>query len=88
VADRLTATGVLLVGGASERFGSPKALASFRGETLAERAWRTLTTLCDEVVAVGKDDDELGLPFPVLDDGARERAPIFGVVAGLRPPWQ
>jgi aminoglycoside 6-adenylyltransferase len=82
VADRLT--GVLLVGGASERFGSPKALASFRGETLAERAWRTLGEVCDEVVAVGKHDDALELPFPVLDDGADERAPVFGVVAGLR----
>ena len=34
---------LLLVGGASERFGSPKALASFRGETLGERAWRILS---------------------------------------------
>ena len=77
-------TGVLLVGGASERFGSPKALASFRGETLAERAWRALNAVCDEVIAVGKDSDEIGLPFPVLDDGSDERAPVFGVVAGLR----
>jgi molybdopterin-guanine dinucleotide biosynthesis protein A len=84
VADRLAATGVLLVGGASERFGSPKALAPFRGETLGERAWRTLSEACDEVVAVGKADDALGLPFPVLDDGSLERAPVFGVLAGLR----
>jgi molybdopterin-guanine dinucleotide biosynthesis protein A len=84
VADRLTVTGVLLVGGASERFGSPKALASFRGETLAERALRTLGAACEEVIAIGKAEDELALPFPVLDDAADERAPIFGVVAGLR----
>jgi molybdopterin-guanine dinucleotide biosynthesis protein A len=77
-------TGILLVGGASERFGSPKALASFRGETLAERAWRTLGEACDEVIAVGNADDALELPFPVLDDGAGERAPVFGVIAGLR----
>lgn len=83
MADRLTATGVLLVGGASERFGSPKALAPFRGETLAERAWRVLGETCDEVLAVGKAG-ELDLPFPVLDDGADERAPVFGVIAGLK----
>ena len=84
MADRIAATGVLLVGGASERFGSPKALALFRGETLGERAWRMLSHACDEVVAVGKADDALGLPFPVLDDGSAERAPVFGVLAGLR----
>jgi aminoglycoside 6-adenylyltransferase len=83
VADRLAATGVLLVGGASERFGSPKALARFRAETLGERAWRTLNDVCEEVVAVGKARDELDLPFRVLDDGVAERAPVFGVIAGL-----
>ena len=77
-------TGVLLVGGASERFGSPKALARLRGETLAERAWRVLCEACDEVIAVGKAADALALPFPVLDDGATGRAPVHGVVAGLR----
>ena len=49
-------TGVLLVGGASTRFGSPKALARFDGETLAERAWRLLGEACDERIAVGKRD--------------------------------
>jgi aminoglycoside 6-adenylyltransferase len=77
-------TGILLVGGASERFGSPKALARFRGETLAERGWRVLHEACDEVLAVGKAADALELPFPVLDDGSEERAPVHGVVAGLR----
>ena len=75
-------TGVLLVGGASTRFGSPKALARIEGETLAERAWRTLGEACDERIAVGKGDEEL--PFPVLADGVEERAAIHGLVAGLR----
>ncbi len=83
MADRLPVTGILLLGGASERFGSPKAQALFRGETLAERAWRLLHEVCDEVFAVGKADSE-GIPFPVFDDGADERAPIFGLIAGLR----
>lgn len=84
MADRLAVTGVLLVGGASGRFGSPKALARFRGETLAERGWRLLHEVCEEVLAVGKAADGLALPFPVLDDGAEARAPVFGLLAGLR----
>jgi molybdopterin-guanine dinucleotide biosynthesis protein A len=83
VADRRL-TGVLLVGGASRRFGSPKALAVLERETLAERAWRLLGEACDERLAVGKLAGGPALPFPVVDDGAAVRAPIAGVLAGLR----
>ena len=76
-------TGVLLVGGASSRFGSPKALARLEGETLAERAWRVLGDSCDERIAVGKRSDGLELPFPVVDDGTDARSALAGVVAGL-----
>jgi molybdopterin-guanine dinucleotide biosynthesis protein A len=76
-------SGVLLLGGGSTRFGSPKALAPLRGEMLAERAWRMLGEACDERLAVGKAG-ELELPFSVLDDGSELRAPIVGVLAGLR----
>jgi len=77
-------TGVLLVGGASSRFGSPKALARLDGETLADRSWRTLGEACGARLAVGKDSDGLDLPFPVLDDGSETRAALAGLVAGLR----
>jgi molybdopterin-guanine dinucleotide biosynthesis protein A len=77
-------TGVLLVGGASRRFGSPKALARYGEETLAERTWRVLGDACDERIAVGKTKDDLPLPFSLVDDGSPVRAPIAGVVAGLR----
>jgi len=77
-------TGVLLVGGASARFGSPKALARFDGQTLASRAWRLLGEACDERIAVGKAADGLVLPFSLLDDGTEVRAPLAGLVAGLR----
>jgi len=83
VAHRLL-TGVLLVGGESRRFGSPKALALLGGETLAERGWRVLGEACDEVIAVGKAADALPLPFPLVDDGTNDRAPVCGVIAGLR----
>ena len=76
-------TGILLVGGASTRFGSPKALAVFRGETLAERAWRLLGEACDERLAVGKRADALVLPFELVDDDTEIRAALAGIVAGL-----
>ena len=75
-------TGVLLVGGSSERFGSPKALARFGDETLAERGWRLLGEAFAHRVAVGKGD--LELPFDVVVEPAEPRAPLVGVIAGLR----
>lgn len=77
-------TGALLVGGASRRFGSPKALALLDGEPLAVRAYRTLDEAFGSVIAVGKSSDALPLPFPVRDDGSEVRAAIVGVAAALR----
>jgi nicotine blue oxidoreductase len=82
VADRRRKlTGVLLVGGASRRYGAPKALIELDGETFADRGRRVLGEACDEVLVIGKAGE---LPLPVLDDGTDLRAPIAGVVAGLR----
>jgi molybdopterin-guanine dinucleotide biosynthesis protein A len=78
VADRAL-TGILLVGGASSRFGSPKAFARLAGETLAERAWRLLGEACEERLAVGGLD---GLPFPALSDEGT--GPVAAIAAGLR----
>ena len=84
VRDRDEVAGVLLVGGASRRFGSPKALAVYEGETLAERAHGVLAEAFGRVLVVGKASDRLDLPFPVVDDGSDVRAPIVGVAAALR----
>jgi molybdopterin-guanine dinucleotide biosynthesis protein A len=78
---RRALSGVVLVGGASSRFGSPKALAELDGETFVDRARRVLAEGCDEVLVVGKAGE---LPFDVVDDASEVRAPIAGVVAGLR----
>ncbi|HEU5477668.1 MAG TPA: molybdenum cofactor guanylyltransferase [Gaiellaceae bacterium] len=72
-------TGILLAGGASSRFGSPKALARFEGETLAERAWRLLGELCEERIAVGRLE---GLPFAALEDEGT--GPVAAIAVGLR----
>ena len=84
VRDRPGVVGALLVGGASTRFGSPKALARYGGETLAERGHRVLAEAFDEVIVVGKTADALDLPFEVLDDGSDTRASMVGLAAALR----
>jgi MobA-like NTP transferase domain len=40
--------------------------------------------VCDDVIAVGKASELDALPFPVIDDGVSSRAPVHGVIAGLR----
>lgn len=66
-------TGILLAGGASTRFGSPKAEAVFEGETLRERAWRLLGEACDERLLVG--------PGGLADPGT---GPVAAIAVGLR----
>jgi molybdenum cofactor guanylyltransferase len=72
VADR-GLTGILLAGGSSSRFGSPKELAEYAGEALADRAWRLLGDACDERLAVG--------PGGLNDPGT---GPVAAIAAGLR----
>lgn len=76
-------SGILLVGGASSRFGSPKALVRFEEETLAERAWRLLGEVCEERIAVGHGE---GLSFPALADEAT--GPVAAIAVGLRHATQ
>jgi molybdopterin-guanine dinucleotide biosynthesis protein A len=66
-------TGILLAGGASTRFGSPKELAEYEGETLGDRAWRLLGEACDERIRVG--------PGGLDDPGT---GPVAAIAAGLR----
>ena len=66
-------TGILLAGGESRRFGSPKEDAVFEGETLRGRAWRLLGEACDERLLVGR----LGLDDPGT-------GPVAAIAAGLR----
>lgn len=70
---RRALTGILLAGGESRRFGSPKGEALLDGETLQARAWRLLGEACEERVLVGPggvDDPHTG--------------PVAAIAAGLR----
>ena len=82
--DDAQTVGVLLVGGESRRFGSPKALALIEGEQMAVRIHRLLLKAFGTAIAVGKPSLGLELPFPVLDDASDEHAALIGVAAALR----
>lgn len=66
-------SGILLDGGQSRRFGSPKAEALLEGETLRDRAWRLLGEVCHERFLVG--------PGGLEDPGT---GPVAAIAAGLR----
>jgi molybdopterin-guanine dinucleotide biosynthesis protein A len=87
VADRRL-TGILLAGGESARFGSPKALARLGDETLAERAWRLLGEVCEERLLVGPggiDDPHTG-PVAAIAAGLREASHEIAVVIPVDMP--
>ena len=79
-------SGILLAGGASRRFGSPKADAVFEGETLQERAWRLLGEACDERILVGPGDDPGTGPVAAIAVGLRRARNDVAVVIPVDMP--
>ncbi len=79
-------TGILLAGGASTRFGSPKELAAFDGETLGDRAWRLLGEACDERIRVGAGDDPGTGPVAAIAAGLRQASHEIAVVIPVDMP--
>lgn len=79
--------GGVLVGGASRRFGSPKALARLEGRTLLERVVDALRPVVREVYLLGRGPETALGPVPVhgrLEDAPGAAGPLAGIVAALR----
>jgi molybdopterin-guanine dinucleotide biosynthesis protein A len=83
---RRALTGLLLAGGGSRRFGSPKAEAVFEGQTLQERAWRLLGEACDERILVGPGDDPGTGPVGAIAAGLRRATHPLAVVIPVDMP--
>jgi molybdopterin-guanine dinucleotide biosynthesis protein A len=79
---------ILLAGGESRRFGSDKAMARFRGTTLAAFDAAELLTVFACVLIVAKDPGRLGLPaserIRLVKEVSPVRAALVGLAAGLR----
>ena len=76
--------GVLIAGGAGERFGGPKALARFHGTPLVARAHAALAGACDDVVVVAPGTLDLPVPRSArVPDRIAGEGPLSALVAGL-----
>jgi len=80
--------GVVLAGGQSRRFGSPKAFATIDGEYFYERICRLLAELCNDVIIVTRE--ELLLQFPkhmnvITDcDEYKGNGPLSGIYSAMK----
>jgi len=77
--------GAILAGGASRRFGSPKALATVDGVRIIDRVRSALATAVDEMVLIANEPHlfaDLGLP--IRADRVPGLGPLAGIEAALR----
>ena len=77
--------GGILLGGASRRMGSAKALLDWQGESFVERIAATLASVVPEVSLLGRGPD---LParvagLPTIADVAGVEGPLAGILAAL-----
>lgn len=82
------ATGVVLAGGRSSRFGSDKLVAIYRGLPLIQHAVLRLAEICSEVVVVLAPGASAPPMPPVASvrtavDAAKGEGPLAGLAAGL-----
>jgi CTP:molybdopterin cytidylyltransferase MocA len=82
--------GLLLAAGASRRFGSPKALARFRGHTLVERSAALLRPVCPAgILVVSGAEDQLlrkllGAEVPVVHNPHWAAGMAASLACGIR----
>lgn len=77
-------TGIVLAGGKSSRFGSDKAMASWKGKTLLENAIRILEPCCDKVVISSNNPEYMFTGCEVWPDTLKINAAITGFYSCLK----
>ena len=72
-------TAIVLCGGRSTRMGSDKASLPFGNETMLERISRIVSEVTDEVIVVGRRDQDAS----TMHDAIEAQGPLAGIAAGL-----
>lgn len=79
--------GILLAGGLSRRFGSPKAFAKWNGASFYELSLRALSLFCDEVIIVTRPEmvDAFPSTLSVITDveAFAGQGPVAGILSGM-----
>ncbi len=79
--------GILLAGGLSRRYGSPKAFAKIEGEYFYERAYQALDFVCDQVIIVTRPElvDRFPNKYTVITDlqSVAGQGPLAGIFSGM-----
>lgn len=79
--------GILLAGGLSRRYGSPKAFAEVEGELFYERAYRALAGVCDHVVIISRPEltSRFSSEVDVITDldWIAGEGPLAGILSGM-----
>jgi molybdopterin-guanine dinucleotide biosynthesis protein B/molybdopterin-guanine dinucleotide biosynthesis protein len=76
--------GVILAGGASRRFGAPKALAVVAGERIVDRVLQALEAAVPEIVISANDPELYGdLDLVTIPDRHADVGPLAGIHAAL-----
>ena len=78
----IPATAFVLMGGKSERFGSPKWEMDINGKTVLDRIWDSCTKFENRFV-IGKNKPS-GLSKPFIQDELKINAPINGLYTALK----
>lgn len=81
-------TGIILAGGESSRFGSPKASALFLGRPMLQCVADALAAVCGSLVVVGaagasSPGVRAAVPVVQAEDRLAGRGPLAGIVAGM-----
>jgi molybdopterin-guanine dinucleotide biosynthesis protein A len=75
----VSVTAIILCGGRSTRMGVDKASLPFGNETMLERITRILRGITDEVIVVGRRDQDAA----TIHDATEDQGPLSGIASGL-----